>query len=197
MATWVIGDVHGCWRTLQALLESIEWRPEDDELWFVGDLVNRGPWSLEVLRWAYEQRSGLKIVLGNHDLHLLARAAGVTRAKSDDTLDDILHAPDRDFSWTGCEGGHWSTVRSLSFWSMPGWCPTGILHRSASWPMRFRAGSVATRSCLLEKLYRRRAAGWQQDLAGEERLAAAAAVFTRTRMVDEDGWPQLGPGSTG
>ena len=84
VATWAIGDIHGCWLTLQRLLERIGWRPGGDRLWLVGDLVNRGPSSLEVLRWAYQHRRHLVAVLGNHDLHLLARAAGL-RSRPDDT----------------------------------------------------------------------------------------------------------------
>ena len=79
MATWAIGDVHGCWLTLERLLESIRWDPDRDSLWFVGDLVNRGPSSLDVLRWAYENRGRVAVVLGNHDLHLLARDLGVAK----------------------------------------------------------------------------------------------------------------------
>ena len=96
MATWAIGDVHGCWLTLQRLLETIEWNRERDSLWFVGDLVNRGPSSLDVLRWAYENRGRLTVVLGNHELHLLARAVGAAKARKEDTLDEILESPDRE-----------------------------------------------------------------------------------------------------
>ena len=101
MATWAIGDVHGCWLTLERLLESICWDSDRDSLWFVGDLVNRGPSSLEVLRWAYENSDRLAVVLGNHDLHLLARDVGVAKARKEDTLDAILVAPDREqlLSW--------------------------------------------------------------------------------------------------
>src|SRR5438067_464297 len=67
-----------------------------DEVWLVGDLVNRGPRSLDVLRWAYKLGDRATCVLGNHDLHLLARAAGAGEAKKRDTLDDVLHARERD-----------------------------------------------------------------------------------------------------
>jgi len=95
MATWAIGDVHGCFRSLRALLG----RPGiggGDELWFVGDLVNRGPGSLEVLRFVAELGERCRVVLGNHDLHLLARAAGVAGRRKHDTLESILEAPDAD-----------------------------------------------------------------------------------------------------
>ena len=104
-ATYAIGDVHGCWQSLQALMERLPWRPEQDRLWLVGDLVNRGPGSLEVIRWARRREAELgdrfACVLGNHEVHLLARAAGVAAARARDTLDALLSAPDRDelVSW--------------------------------------------------------------------------------------------------
>ena len=89
-----IGDLQGCADELDDLLEALEYDPQQHELWFAGDLVNRGPASARTLRRviALEANS----VLGNHDLHLLATAAGQRRAQSSDTLDDILQAPDRD-----------------------------------------------------------------------------------------------------
>ena len=80
--------------TLERLLKTIGYSASRDTLWLVGDLVNRGPRSLDVLRWA--KKSGATTVLGNHDLHLLARAAGVTHEKKRDTLEPVLAAPDRD-----------------------------------------------------------------------------------------------------
>ncbi|HZF13767.1 MAG TPA: metallophosphoesterase, partial [Thermoanaerobaculia bacterium] len=97
MATYAIGDVHGCFATLERLLARIGYSPRQDRLWLVGDLVNRGPSSLAVLRWAAGQDEDRVIaVLGNHDLHLLARAAGLARERRRDTLDEVLAAPDRD-----------------------------------------------------------------------------------------------------
>ena len=94
MAIYVVGDVQGCYQTLRALLAQIKWSL-DDELWCVGDLVNRGPQSLEVLRWVRAQSARVKITLGNHDLHLLACHAGATQGYGD-TLDECLSASDRD-----------------------------------------------------------------------------------------------------
>ena len=82
--------------TLERLLALIGFDRRVDELWLVGDLVNRGPRSLDVLRWARDLGDRATVVLGNHDLHLVARAAGVAKAKKRDTLDDVLAAPDRD-----------------------------------------------------------------------------------------------------
>lgn len=89
-ATWAIGDVHGCYRTLRKLLKKIGFAKSEDRLWFTGDLVNRGPRSLEVLEWAADHDWRIESVLGNHDLHLLALAFGVTEERPRDTLRPIL-----------------------------------------------------------------------------------------------------------
>ena len=99
MSTWVIGDIHGCFDTLKRLWRRLEFDWETDHLWLVGDLVNRGPKSLQVLRWAHRRSKRLGnrmvVVLGNHDLHLLALDRGVNPSKPLDTLGPILQAPDR------------------------------------------------------------------------------------------------------
>lgn len=82
--------------SLDRLLSLIAYSPQRDQLWFVGDLVNRGPRNLDVLRWVIAHEADVTCVLGNHDLHLLARAAGAVGEKKRDTIDDILKAPDCD-----------------------------------------------------------------------------------------------------
>lgn len=96
MATYAIGDIQGCYHAFQALLARIKFNPQADKLWLVGDLINRGNGSLEVLRWCYAHRNSLKVVLGNHDLHTLVVASGHTYARKSDTLDALLEAFDRD-----------------------------------------------------------------------------------------------------
>jgi bis(5'-nucleosyl)-tetraphosphatase (symmetrical) len=95
MATFAIGDIQGCWRTLVRLLSRIGYDRRHHRLWLAGDLVNRGPASLEVLRWARDQGASLVSVLGNHDLHLLGVAFGVRDVRKGDTLETVLAAPDR------------------------------------------------------------------------------------------------------
>lgn len=96
MATYAIGDIQGCFTALQKLLDHIRFDPNQDRLWFVGDLVNRGPESASVLRYVKGLGSAAVTVLGNHDLHVLAVAAGVARPNRKDTFQDVLAAPDRD-----------------------------------------------------------------------------------------------------
>jgi bis(5'-nucleosyl)-tetraphosphatase (symmetrical) len=96
MALYAIGDIQGCDLELGALLKAIKFSADRDRLWFVGDLVNRGPESLQALRRIHSLADAAVVTLGNHDLHLLAVAFGVTRARADDTLEEILTAPDRD-----------------------------------------------------------------------------------------------------
>ena len=101
MTTWAVGDLQGCYATFQSLLGAIAFDPEQDALWLVGDLVNRGHGSLEVLRWCVRHANAVTAVLGNHDLHLLAVAAGLRAPRPRDTLMQVLKAPDREelFHW--------------------------------------------------------------------------------------------------
>jgi bis(5'-nucleosyl)-tetraphosphatase (symmetrical) len=101
MATYAIGDIQGCFHAFTALLARLQFNPKQDKLWLVGDLINRGSGSLEVLRWCYQHQNSLKIVLGNHDLHALAVVHNLKSAHKYDTLQTSIHAPDGDslFKW--------------------------------------------------------------------------------------------------
>ena len=94
MSTYAIGDVQGCFEPLQRLLTTIEFNPNKDTLWFAGDLVNRGPQSLHVLRFIKSLGSKAKVILGNHDLHLLAIYYGGHEVRKTDTFSDLLAADD-------------------------------------------------------------------------------------------------------
>ena len=96
MTVWAIGDIQGCVEPLQDLLNTISFKPDRDQLWIAGDLVNRGPASLDVLRLLYALRDNCTIVLGNHDLHLLAVASGERPIGRKDTFSDVLNAADRE-----------------------------------------------------------------------------------------------------
>ena len=94
MATYAIGDIQGCYAAFRALLELIGFNPERDRLWLVGDIVNRGPDSLNMLRFAMQAGDSVVTVLGNHDLHLLMVHADIARSNSSDTIQPILDAED-------------------------------------------------------------------------------------------------------
>lgn len=96
MTIYAVGDLQGCLQPLLCLLEQVEFDPEKDQLWAAGDIVNRGPQSLETLRYVKGLGGAFKMVLGNHDLHLLATARGVKPLNSKDTLSEILNATDRE-----------------------------------------------------------------------------------------------------
>src|SRR5580698_4238826 len=96
MARWAVGDVQGCCDELEELLQRVHFSADRDQLWLVGDLVNRGPQSLRVLRFVRALGDNAVVVLGNHDLHLLALACGSQRNRKSDTLDAVLAAADRD-----------------------------------------------------------------------------------------------------
>ena len=89
MATYAVGDIQGCLQPLREILDVVGFNSQRDRLWLVGDLVNRGPESLETLRFVRDLGDSAITVLGNHDLHLLIVAAGFGRIHSSDTLNDI------------------------------------------------------------------------------------------------------------
>lgn len=96
MTIYAVGDLQGCLQPLLCLLDQVQFDPQNDQLWAAGDIVNRGPESLETLRYVKGLGRAFKMVLGNHDLHLLATARTIKRLNPKDTLQEILSAPDRD-----------------------------------------------------------------------------------------------------
>jgi len=183
MATYAIGDVQGCHRTLLELLDRISFHPGRDRLWFTGDLVNRGPRSLAVLRWAKDHDGDLVVVLGNHDLHLLGVAAGVARPRRRDTLAEILGATDREplLAWLRGrpflhrEAGHVLVHAGL----LPAWTVAAAeaLAGQASAALR---GPTA-RDFLAEVLQSPAPAGPAGD------VARAVLALTRLRLCQSDG----------
>ncbi|WP_150538771.1 bis(5'-nucleosyl)-tetraphosphatase (symmetrical) ApaH [Actinobacillus vicugnae] len=96
MATYIVGDLHGCFDELQLLLKQVNYDPKQDELWLTGDLVARGEKSLECLRFVKDPNNNAKTILGNHDLHLLATLLGIKKVKPNDKVTAIFEAPDRE-----------------------------------------------------------------------------------------------------
>jgi len=188
MATYAIGDVHGCFDTLQRLLRRIQYDQRQDRLWFVGDLVNRGPRSLDVLRWAVEEEDRIVVVLGNHDLHLLGLNWGVSPLKRRDTLDELLAAPDRDdlLEWlrrrplfhreSGCALVH------------AGLFPAWGLDKAERLAREVEAWLRGERAAeLVATVEKKTAERWKSGLAGFERVRIALAGFARLRTLHEDG----------
>lgn len=189
MATYAIGDVHGCFDTLQALLRRIGHDPRQDRLWMVGDLVNRGPKSLAVLRWAAELGDGrLVCVLGNHDLHLLSRAEGLSKPKRKDTLAEVFDAPDRDdlLAWLRTrplvhrEGGHVLVHAGL----FPDWTPGRAEELARETEARLRKREDRKLLASIDVKIEER---WKEGLHLEDRTRVALAGFAKLRTVRADG----------
>ncbi|PKN57595.1 MAG: symmetrical bis(5'-nucleosyl)-tetraphosphatase [Deltaproteobacteria bacterium HGW-Deltaproteobacteria-14] len=188
MATYAIGDIQGCYEPLMRLLGRVAFDPEVDRLWIVGDLVNRGPSSLRVLRWMVEHERAVVAVLGNHDVHLLARHAGVAKASRDDTLDGILEAHDADVlvAWLARRPlAHREDDRLMVHAGLlPSWTPEAALALAREIEEELRGPD---RAKFLADLYRDKGRRFDAGLGRRERRLAAAAVLTRLRAVDADG----------
>ena len=189
MALYAIGDVQGCDAELGALLNALHFRADRDRLWFVGDLVNRGPDSLAVLRRIRALGAAATVTLGNHDLHLLAVAAGCARIRSDDTLNDILAAPDRDalLEWlAGRPLFHEEGALNLVM-VHAGLAPQWDLQLARQCAREFEAALRRDPAKLFERLYGDQPDRWDDVHDDEQRLRFIANCFTRLRYVDADG----------
>lgn len=190
MATYAIGDVQGCFDELQDLLSVIGFEPSRDRLWFAGDLVNRGPKSLEVLRFVSELGDRARVVLGNHDLHLVAASAGVREPRSQDTFMPVLEASDGD------ELIRWLASRSMlvhqedpSFTMIhAGLPPEWDLAHAMELADEVEAALASDkRQGFLEHMYGNKPDRWREDLSGWKRLRFITNALTRMRYVDADG----------
>jgi bis(5'-nucleosyl)-tetraphosphatase (symmetrical) len=187
MPTYAIGDIQGCYRTLAKLLGRIEFDPLKDRLWLVGDLVNRGPRSLETLRWAYEHDASITAVLGNHDLHLLACAAGLRKPKQNDTLDSVLTAPDAPELLEWLRGRPFLHREDRFVMVHAGLLPAWTLTEAES-----HAGTLASALQspayldVLTAIYSKTSSNGAETASDWRSLAN---VFTRIRMCARDGEP--------
>jgi bis(5'-nucleosyl)-tetraphosphatase (symmetrical) len=188
MATYAIGDIQGCFEALQRMLDLVGFEPTEDTLWFVGDIVNRGPDSLAALRFIKDLGERAVTVLGNHDLHLLTVAAGYAHLHRGDTLQDILDAPDRE------DLLQWLRTRKLMHaqdgWAMvhagllPQWS-VGRALELAREVEQVLAG--ADHLELLRSLYGNQPDAWHDDLAGADRLRVIVNAMTRLRLCTRTG----------
>lgn len=190
MALYAIGDVQGCFRPLQALLAKIDFSPRKDTLWFTGDLVNRGPQSLEVLRFIAGLGERAVAVLGNHDLHLLAVAAGLATTRPRDTLAPILAAPDRDalLHWLRHRPLlHVDTTHNIAIVHaglVPQWDIAQARALAAEAEAIFRGPGYQN---FFAHMYGDTPDRWDPGFSGYERLRFIVNVCTRLRFCDRDG----------
>jgi bis(5'-nucleosyl)-tetraphosphatase (symmetrical) len=194
MPRYAIGDIQGCFDELQALLKRIHYSADRDELWFVGDLVNRGPQSAETLRFVRSLGAGATVVLGNHDLHLLAVAFGSRRkTKEGDTLDDVLSAPDRD------QLLEWLSARPLAVFDEPrgdflvhaGLAPEWAPRTAAMLAREVEAVLRDDARTLFDGMYGNKPDRWKDSLRGMDRLRFVINAFTRMRFCRADGTVDL------
>ncbi|MBB5018325.1 bis(5'-nucleosyl)-tetraphosphatase (symmetrical) [Chitinivorax tropicus] len=188
MALYAIGDIQGCFEPFQSLLEQIRFDPAADRLWLTGDLVNRGPGSLDMLRWAYTHRDQIRMVLGNHDLHLLAVAAGHGRLHKTDTLAPLLAAPDAPVLLD------WLRHQPLVHWEQ-GWLMVhaGLLPQWSAEQALALSDEVSAwlrgpnHSELFRHMYGNEPKRWHDDLQGWDRLRLIVNAMTRMRLTTRDG----------
>lgn len=193
MSHYVVGDIQGCHAEFRQLIDVIAFDTERDRLWLVGDLVNRGPDSLSVLRTVKSFGAAATTVLGNHDLHLLIVAAGHRKPHRRDTLAAILEAPDRDelLDWLRrrplvVRDGEMLMVHAGL---LPGWTAADAVMLS-----REVEAVLASSACdaFLHELYGDEPARWDPALTGHDRLRAIVNAFTRLRFCSADGTMEFG-----
>ncbi len=194
MARIAIGDVQGCFEELQALVQRTGFSPDRDQLWFVGDLVNRGPQSLEVLRYVRSLGDAAVTVLGNHDLHLLAVAYGGHRKlREDDTLEAVLGARDRGalldwllhrpLAWQDSAARLHSPDLMLHAGLVPQWSATDALRLAHEVEVELRRDPEG----VFVSMYGNRPDRWDATLQGAERRRFIINVLTRMRFCRRDG----------
>jgi bis(5'-nucleosyl)-tetraphosphatase (symmetrical) len=188
MALYMIGDVQGCDQALERLLDKIDFSPSRDTLFLLGDLVNRGPQSLAVLHRLMALGASVQCVLGNHDLHLLATAHGVRKPHRNDTVGDILDAPDREalLDWL-----RWRPMALFEHgWLMvhagvlPQWDQAQTLALAAELQAVLRSADWAG---FLREMYGDQPDAWRDGLQGTERLRVIVNALTRLRFCSSQG----------
>ena len=187
MSTYAIGDLQGCFASLRALLTEINFDDTRDQLWLVGDLVNRGPGSLDCLRFVRGLGKRATVVLGNHDLHLLAVAEGLRKVGKRDTIQPILDAPDRDdlLEWLRqrkllhVEGEFLLVHAGL----LPQWSLTQAIALGGEIESLLRG---PTRRTFLEDMYGDEPNRWDDTLTGKARRRIVINAMTRMRILGAD-----------
>jgi bis(5'-nucleosyl)-tetraphosphatase (symmetrical) len=188
MAIYAIGDIQGCYYAFQALLTRIQFDPKQDQLWLVGDLVNRGSGSLEVLRWCYAHQDSLKVVLGNHDLHALVVAHGFVKAHKSDTLDGLLGAADRDVLLDWLRHQRLMVKEDNLLMVHAGLLPQWSAEQAMSCAAEVEAALQGDRYLeFLFHMYGNRPNRWSDHLTGLGRLRLITNAMTRLRVCTAQG----------
>lgn len=192
MALYLIGDVQGCDAALQRLLDEISFSPSRDTLVLLGDLVNRGPDSLAVLRRLMTYGDSARCLLGNHDLHLLALAHGVRQPHRNDTLDAVLHAADRPvlLAWLvqqslalrECVAGQ--DILMVHAGVLPSWSADKTMALAQEVQAVLRSPALGE---FLHQMYGNEPAAWDDALVGVARLRVVVNALTRLRFCTIDG----------
>lgn len=188
MATYAIGDLQGCFFSFKDLLKKIQFNPAHDRLWFVGDLINRGPGSLDVMRWMLEHQSSVVTVLGNHDLHTLVVAEGFVSAHRSDTIQSLLDAPDapellgwlRQQPLVHFEHGYLMVHAGL----LPEWTVDQALTLAAEVNVALQAPNYRE---FLQHMYGNDPKRWDDGLTGWDRLRVITNAMTRLRICSTEG----------
>lgn len=188
MATYAIGDIQGCLVSLTQLLDRISFHRQTDELWLVGDLVNRGPRSLATLRFIKELGSSAHLVLGNHDLFLLAAAEGIVPLRLKDTIQDILGSMDRFplIDWLRRQPLHHYERAYLMVHAglLPQWTIDEAIGYAREIETTLRGPDYLT---FLQRLFHGPTPQWTSDLTGFDRMVSATRVLTRLRTCTPSG----------
>jgi bis(5'-nucleosyl)-tetraphosphatase (symmetrical) len=184
VARFAIGDVQGCHDELRALLRRLRFSADADELWFVGDLVNRGPKSLAVLRFVRSLGANARVVLGNHDLHLLAVAYGAKRQRDDDTLEQVLEARDREglLEWLVTRPLAQHDARAGDLLVHAGIVPAWSASRAVQLAREVECALVADPKAFFAGMYGNEPDTWSERLVGMARWRFVVNVLTRLRF---------------
>ena len=190
MSTYLIGDIHGCHDELRSLLDQVAFDPQVDQLWLTGDLVARGPASLEVLRFVRYLGDCVKMVLGNHDLHLLAVYAGISRNKPKDRLTPLLEAPDADvlINWLRRQPLLQVDEEKKLVMAHAGITPQWDIDTAISCAREVEAVlSSGTYPLFLDAMYGDMPNNWVPELSGLARLRFSTNALTRMRYCFPNG----------
>lgn len=187
MAHYVIGDLQGCLSEFKALLEKLAFNPGVDTVWLTGDLVNRGPQSLETLRFIRNHDSCMQTVLGNHDLHLLALNYGYGKLKHGDTIQEILAAPDKLslLSWLQQQ----PLIRQHQNYLMvhAGIWPEWTADQALELAYEVEHYLHHSPTDFFANMYGNKPRSWKSSLTGYDRLRFITNVFTRMRALTNSG----------